>query len=346
MHTPSRQITNEHILLGFYLGIGDFLSAVPVFQRLRKFGHPLTVVASPVNLRMVELLDVADAEIDWIPFSRFSFSSIRSAFRLLSELWRRSPDTVVVSSHAAGHVSSWRLPLMLKLLRLSTWRRTRVVGGEGQRLSRLFDERLAIDFSRGLVHREWRMHQDLGTIPATDQPCDRVFRFDVRNQPLRYDLVIHPGASRDNKRWPVSRYVELLDRLNADMEIAFLGLPSELGPIRAAVGDRPGIDWVSVELAASVRVMASGRMIMTMDSGFAHVASFLNRPHLAVFGSTDPDLFAPRSTSTRILYRKHLDCQPCNAHICPVAGIPCMKTISAKDAAGEISRRLDVQRTD
>jgi ADP-heptose:LPS heptosyltransferase len=79
-------------------------------------------------------------------------------------------------------------------------------------------------------------------------------------------------------------------------------------------------------------------MILTMDSGFAHVAALLNRRHLAIFGSTDPALFAPRARSTRVLYERKLDCQPCNSHDCPIKGIPCMRTVSVDRVIEEIAR--------
>ncbi len=325
----------EHILLGFYLGIGDFLSAVPVFQRLRELGHRLTIVASPVNLQMVPLLNIADDEVDWIPFRQFSHRHPGDALKLLQRLSHISPDLAIVSPHAVGKMSSWKLPLMLRLLRLSRWRSGRVVGGAGQRMSAAFDEAVPVDFTHGLVDREWGVQQATGTIAATDSPDMSIFRPGiVARQPV-YDLVIHPGASRDNKRWPVSSYVELFHRLQDRRRIAFVGLPSELKPIRDAIGFSSLIDWISGDLSAAIRTMAAARLVLTMDSGFAHVAALLNRRHIAVFGSTDPKLFAPQGGSTRVLYRRRLDCQPCNAHRCPLEGIPCMRTITAEEVAEE-----------
>jgi hypothetical protein len=333
------------MLLGFYLGIGDFLSAVPVFQRLGELGHKLTIVASPVNLQMVELLSIADNEIDWVPFHPFEYRHPIEALKLFRRLSRCSPELAVVSPHAAAHVSSWKLPLMLKALRLSAWRASSVVGGDGQRLSNLFDKVLSEYQVDGLVNREWRMHQALGTIPASESPNSKMFQSSIVEAKPQYDLVIHPGASRDNKRWPAARYRELLDELDRQMRIAFVGLRLELDPIRAAVGRRSSIDWISGSLTAAIRTMAGGRLILTLDSGFGHVAALLNRPHLSIFGSTDPNLYAPRSSMTRVIYRQQLDCQPCNRHDCPLIDMPCMKIITAAEVAREIARCLEAAHT-
>lgn len=90
-------LTPKDILVGFCLGIGDFLSAVPVFQRLGELGHKLTIVASPVNLQMVELLNIA--ENDESVAVDFSFGLAGGDWMLQHEAGtipaREVPDTTV-----------------------------------------------------------------------------------------------------------------------------------------------------------------------------------------------------------------------------------------------------------
>jgi len=192
-----------------------------------------------------------------------------------------------------------------------------------------------------MAKREWSLHVKLGLIDvaAVLQRGTIVGAAD-RLPSGRYDVVIHVGASRSVKQWPIRYYDRLIRILNSDLRIAFVGLPAELQPLQPMAKAAKNVTLESGSIADVVSIMATGGIVVTMDSGFSHVASLLGVPHLAIFGSTDPASFAPDSQSTTVLYKRHLACQPCHQHSCKLTEIKCMALVTPEEVAGLIEKTL------
>jgi heptosyltransferase-2 len=73
---------------------------------------------------------------------------------------------------------------------------------------------------------------------------------------------------------------------------------------------------------------------LSNDSGLMHVASALNVPMVAVFGSTDHVATGPRGPNARIV-RYPVDCAPCMRPECP-RDYRCMLGIEPKDVWNEL----------
>jgi hypothetical protein len=329
-------------LLGFYLGIGDFLSAVPVINQLLKQGNRVVVAASEPNLELSELLEFPAGKPEFISFAAFSVLSSVRHLPFVSELRQLNPDFAFVSPHASREVSSWKMPMLLYLLRKTVWKSTTVVGADDERLSVLFDLRVKIDRSLRLVEREYSLHTNFGSIESGIDPDRGVFRAspDRADRIHRRALVLHPGASRCTKMWPVEYYLELVKNFANIMPVKFVGIASELDPIRETLTDTSGVEFVCGKITEAVRTLSEAAVVLTMDSGFSHVAALLGVRHLALFGSTDPLLYAPKSDHTEVVFENKLPCQPCNAHVCPYPGIPCMRAITPEIVANRLRAAL------
>ena len=73
---------------------------------------------------------------------------------------------------------------------------------------------------------------------------------------------------------------------------------------------------------------------VTNDSGLMHVAAALDRPMIAIFGSTDPTATGPRSEKARIV--KHdVACAPCLKPKCPT-DFRCMFEIEPEEVWKEM----------
>lgn len=114
------------------------------------------------------------------------------------------------------------------------------------------------------------------------------------------DLVLlAPGASAPDKRWPVERFAEAFTRL-CERESRLLHAGIVVGPDEERLGVElhrllPGcstlIDILPLdELAA---LMTCGSLFVGNDSGTTHLAAALGIPSLAVFLATDPRGWAP-----------------------------------------------------
>ena len=110
-------------------------------------------------------------------------------------------------------------------------------------------------------------------------------------------LAVAPGSGSVEKCWPAERFAQTCRLLAGDRQLhvmAVLG-PAEMErpEVRAAFRD---VDctisecWSVPDLAAA---LAAAELYLGNDSGLSHLAAWAGAAGLAVFGPTDPDLWAP-----------------------------------------------------
>jgi len=112
-------------------------------------------------------------------------------------------------------------------------------------------------------------------------------------------VCLHPGASRPANRWPAERFAAVADLLaGAGHRVVLTGSPAE-SPVTAAVASAmtaaPVVDLAGrtsvVTLAA---VLAGARLVVSNDTGAAHVAAAVQAPGVVVFhAGGDPARWAP-----------------------------------------------------
>jgi hypothetical protein len=96
--------------------------------------------------------------------------------------------------------------------------------------------------------------------------------------------VIHPFAGSPQKRWPLERFRELAGRLAQHMQVEWCAGPQDLLPGAVRFEDL-------YELACW---LATARIYVGNDSGPTHLAAAVGTPVVALFGPSDPSVWAPR----------------------------------------------------
>jgi heptosyltransferase-3 len=114
-------------------------------------------------------------------------------------------------------------------------------------------------------------------------------RFLCRSAPPEDFAVIHPFSGSARKNWPLVRYRELAQRLA--MPMRWCAGPEE------QVEDAVHIDNL-YELACW---LATARVYIGNDSGITHLAAAVGIPVVAIFGPTDPTVWAPRGDRVRVV---------------------------------------------
>jgi ADP-heptose:LPS heptosyltransferase len=102
-------------------------------------------------------------------------------------------------------------------------------------------------------------------------------------------VAIHPFSGSPSKDWPLENYKELADRLGTDVRVC-------VGPDQHLAGA------VYIEDLYDVAGwLASARLYIGNDSGITHLAAAVGTPVIALFGPTDPSVWAPRGTHVTVL---------------------------------------------
>jgi ADP-heptose:LPS heptosyltransferase len=109
--------------------------------------------------------------------------------------------------------------------------------------------------------------------------------------------VIHPFSGSPKKCWPLERYRELADLLEPHMPVRWCAGPEE--PLAGAVR----IDDL-YELACW---LATARVYIGNDSGITHLAAAVGTPVVALFGPTEPRIWAPRGDHIRVIAKPMLE---------------------------------------
>jgi heptosyltransferase-2 len=116
-----------------------------------------------------------------------------------------------------------------------------------------------------------------------------------KHVPDRRSTALHPGSGGRAKCWPAERFVEVANRLGRPLllvegpadEEACRVVRSGLSP---AVAVTEAQDLAIPELAA---LLQRCERYIGNDSGVTHLAAALGLPTVAVFGPTDPAVWAP-----------------------------------------------------
>jgi heptosyltransferase-2 len=157
-------------------------------------------------------------------------------------------------------------------------------------------------------------------------------------------VCLCPGAEYGPaKRWPPHHFGELATMLAAEGSTVWIvGSPRERDIGEAIRGHSRGTALNlcgRTTLDEAVVLLSGAGMVVTNDSGLMHVAAALDRPMIALYGSSSPAFTPPLSGRARIL-KFDVPCSPCFERTCPLGHFDCMMKLLPGRVLAEIHRHL------
>jgi len=300
--------------------IGDALMSQPLLSRLREKGPQVRIDVlapawvAPVYRRMPEVAGVIETAL---PHGALR---LRERWRLARTLHALGYDQAVVLPN------SWKSALVPFLADIRL--RSGYVGESRYGLLNLLYRRrpgrepMALHFAR---LAEAPGAEVAGPLPeprlcAPREAIDAVRRKFGIDGPY---AALCPGAEYGPaKRWPY--FAELARRLGQPALV--LGSARD----RAEIGDIPCRNLAGeTTLDEAIDLLAGAERVVSNDSGLMHVAAALERPLVALFGSSSPRHTPPLSAKARVLWLG-IECSPCYARECPLGHFRCMRELSVE----------------
>ena len=263
-----------HVLALRASGLGDLLVVVPALRALHR-AHPRwpLVLAAPAVLGELALASGAVDEI--LPTDR------PDALR-----WHRvAPPALAVNLHGSGPQSHQALD------------RTRPVARIGYRAAGWSGPEWADVAARHPHERaRWSALLEAFDIPA--DPTDLYLPVPPGTAGNGPAVVLHPGAAFGAKRWPADRFAAVAAALDrADAPVVITGsaaertlcerVAGEAGlPARRVLAGRTGLGQLA-------RLVAGAGLVISGDTGIAHLASAYRTPSVVLFGPVPASRWGP-----------------------------------------------------
>jgi lipopolysaccharide heptosyltransferase II len=151
-------------------------------------------------------------------------------------------------------------------------------------------------------------------------------------------IVVHPGATAPSRRYPAERFgaaVRLIAQ-RLPLPVVFTGSREESGLIEQArrhAGDAVTVAAFAGDLSLGELGALIGRsaLVITNNSGPAHVAAALRTPVVDLYALTNPQ-HMPWKTAARVLYQD-VPCRNCFKSVCPEGHHACLRGVAAPQVA-------------
>jgi len=146
---------------------------------------------------------------------------------------------------------------------------------------------------------------------------------------------LHPGASRDIRRWPLHKFFTLAELIESELgasPVFFFG-PREEDLARGIIVmyEEKGAPPPQICRPGNVRVLAAAFEMMdavvTNNTGPMHIAAAVQTPGVFIHGPTPVPRWHPPGERYAPIYAEDVECRPCDSPQCSESSLRCMAAV-------------------
>jgi ADP-heptose:LPS heptosyltransferase len=167
--------------------------------------------------------------------------------------------------------------------------------------------------------------------------------------PKKDYIVININSEASSRRLTAAKAVEIIEAVRAHFsnQILLIGGPNEKAFVEAAlsgVQHKVGIESLAAKtsLQQLCEVLASARLVLTTDSGPAHLSNALGTQTIVLFGAGNENNTAPyNKEKLQTIRLGKLSCEPCTKNICVQFGTPqCLELLETATIIDVMKQKL------
>ncbi|HEU0189369.1 MAG TPA: lipopolysaccharide heptosyltransferase II [Gallionella sp.] len=312
--------------------VGDCMLMQPMMMRLRQ-RHPdcrIDVLAPPWTEKLLrQMTEVHNVIINPFPHGALQ---LRARYRLGKQLRATRYD------HAIVLPNSWKSALVPFFARIPL--RTGFVGesrfillNDARKLDKLKLPLMVERFAQLAEDAQSEIPHPLTNPKLVISEAQRSATLHKLNLTLDKPVAVFcPGAEYGPaKRWPAAYYANVAQRLLQHGYTVWLIGSSKDKHAADEINELAGSHCTNLcgrtDLGDALALLSSAKLVISNDSGLMHLAAALDKPMLALFGSSSPQFTPPLSVQAQVI-KLDIECSPCFKRECPPGHLNCMMQLT------------------
>jgi ADP-heptose:LPS heptosyltransferase len=168
--------------------------------------------------------------------------------------------------------------------------------------------------------------------------------------PTEAYTVININSEASSRRLTISKAVEIIEAARATLsgKIFLIGGPGEkefVEEILNRIQNQEGLESLAgkTTLSGLVKVLASAGVVLTTDSGPAHLANALGTQTVVLFGAGNENNTSPyNKAAVQVIRLGKLSCEPCTKNVCVQFGTPqCLELLETSQIIQTVKQRTE-----
>jgi lipopolysaccharide heptosyltransferase II len=162
-------------------------------------------------------------------------------------------------------------------------------------------------------------------------------------------VVVNINSEASSRRLTINKAIEEINvlRKQTDQQIFLIGAPKEkvfVDEVFNGLQTQNNIQNLAGEtnFLSLIELLASAQVMLTTDSGPAHLANALGTHTVVLFGAGKESNTAPYNKDARTIVRLNkLSCEPCQKNVCVKYKIPqCLQQLDAEMIVSKVKEQL------
>jgi len=296
---------------------GDILMTLPLCTSIKK-AWPHARVAYCIGNKGAGITGLTEGVDLWI--FRGKKDSFFSKNRLIREIRSFAPDTVI-------------------LIRQSPYTEALAAAASPKRI--LGHSDISEGIKQHVTEKSLSFAKVLG-IPPIKEVLFKKELLAVEGEAI--PVLFFPGTTRPSKMWPIDHWLQLGERLWKEKGIlpVFAGSRSDM-PLSKSLkrAKFPYKDLIGkTSLKELTALLERTEAIVTVDNGAMHLADFLHKKVIALFGSTDPFLVGPVHKEAETIGPRG-ECIKCGKKRCMRPRSYCMAQLTVDEVQNTLFQALE-----